>query len=347
MQPYFSLGDFPRCCYNFRNELRNHLKNKSMQPRNIMGKASFLAVLRLWAKGRSTHAPPLPPIVCGVRSMYGKIFEEIFDSTIVAHGSNVVYVFMSMIVLSDKEGYLRITAPALAARIVMHLPDVESAIKILEKPDPNSNTPDFDGRRIVSISEITNGQERRGWVVVNKDKFREIGSLEDRKDQNKEAKRRQRMKDKLKIADMSSSVSIGQPRSAMSAHTDTDTNADTNINTLSSKTRREVVSFKKEALEVLNFLNQEANRSFRPVEANLAMITARLQSGATVPNCKGIIVRKCREWKGSPQEKYLRPETLFNKTKFESYLGERPGDLCNAQNAAQSSSDELAQTVEP
>ena len=79
------------------------------------------------------------------------------------------------------------------------------------------------------------------------------------------------------------------------------------------------------ASRILDFLNEKAGRSFRPVPANLDPIRARLADGATEANCRGIIARKVREWAGNPKmAPYLRPETLFNRTKFESYLGERP-----------------------
>ena len=37
---------------------------------------------------------------------------------------------------------------------------------------------------------------------------------------------------------------------------------------------------------------------------------------------KKVIDKKCAEWKGGDMEKYLRPETLFKRSKFESYLNE-------------------------
>ena len=82
---------------------------------------------------------------------------------------------------------------------------------------------------------------------------------------------------------------------------------------------------KADALTVLNFLNAKANRSFRPVETTLRPIIARLGSGVSVSECKGVIIRKAREWENDPKMRaFLRPETLFNATKFESYLGEKP-----------------------
>ncbi len=75
--------------------------------------------------------------------------------------------------------------------------------------------------------------------------------------------------------------------------------------------------------EVLQFLNAKAGRNYRPVKANIELIAARIKEGATVDECRQVIAKKCREWIGDPkQEIYLRPATLFNRTKFAQYQGE-------------------------
>ncbi len=79
---------------------------------------------------------------------------------------------------------------------------------------------------------------------------------------------------------------------------------------------------KKDAQEVLDFLNLKTGKNFRGVDTNLDFIVARLKSNVTVQDCKSLVARKWMEWKGGDMEKYLRPSTLFNKTKFEQYLGE-------------------------
>lgn len=80
---------------------------------------------------------------------------------------------------------------------------------------------------------------------------------------------------------------------------------------------------KSQALEVLDFLNKKTGKQFRSVDTNLNLIMARLNTGATVIDCRQIIARKYREWKDNPEmTKYLRPETLFAAKKFESYIGE-------------------------
>lgn len=80
---------------------------------------------------------------------------------------------------------------------------------------------------------------------------------------------------------------------------------------------------KKQAVEILQFLNEKTGRAYRPVDTNLKLIMARLKSGASVMDCRQIIAKKTREWKNDTKmAEYLRPATLFNATKFEQYLGE-------------------------
>lgn len=80
--------------------------------------------------------------------------------------------------------------------------------------------------------------------------------------------------------------------------------------------------FKVEAESLITFLNEKTGKQFRPVEANLDMVASRLKEGVTVEDCRAMIAKKSREWKGTEMEQYLRPATLFNKTKFAQYIGE-------------------------
>lgn len=81
--------------------------------------------------------------------------------------------------------------------------------------------------------------------------------------------------------------------------------------------------YRGEAKTVLSFLNDKTGKKFREVEVNLSVIESRLRSGVDVQTCKTLIARKVRDWTPKPEMvPYLRPETLFNKTKFETYLAE-------------------------
>lgn len=124
--------------------------------------------------------------------MYGKIFGDIYGSSLMVHGGDTVYVFISMIVLSDAEGFLREHASAFANRIGKDLVAVQQAIRHLEAPDAESSSPDHDGKRIVSLRELTGGEENRGWLVVNKKKYKFLASKEDQREATKHRVRKHR-----------------------------------------------------------------------------------------------------------------------------------------------------------
>jgi len=78
-----------------------------------------------------------------------------------------------------------------------------------------------------------------------------------------------------------------------------------------------------ESKEVLAFLNEKSGKKYREVGVNLDLIVSRLKSGVTAQQCKTLVMRKVRDW-GTDEKmsRFLRPETLFNRTKFEAYLAE-------------------------
>lgn len=72
--------------------------------------------------------------------------------------------------------------------------------------------------------------------------------------------------------------------------------------------------------EILQFLNEKSGRDFRLVSSHLDPIRSRLsESGVTLDGCRVMIERQVKLWKGTAQEEYLRPSTLFGKEKFASY----------------------------
>ena len=90
---------------------------------------------------------------------------------------------------------------------------------------------------------------------------------------------------------------------------------------------REKITSKKgattdQAVEtVISHLNELARTRYRPTKADtIKLITARLKEGYSVDDLKLVVSYKCDEWMGTDMQKYLRPETLFRPSKFESYL---------------------------
>jgi uncharacterized phage protein (TIGR02220 family) len=90
--------------------------------------------------------------------------------------------------------------------------------------------------------------------------------------------------------------------------------------------------FSDDAHAILECLNAVAGRDFKPVAANLQHIQARLNEGAGVFECNVMIQRMVKLWGNDPKmRQYLRPETLFNATKFQGYYQARHDPLPGEQ----------------
>lgn len=90
--------------------------------------------------------------------------------------------------------------------------------------------------------------------------------------------------------------------------------------------RREVSSeLRAHSVLVLQFLNEEAGRSFGEVEEHLRMIRGRISDCQDdICGIKEMISRQVKMWKGDPKmDQYLRPQTLFAKSNFRSYYDDR------------------------
>lgn len=80
--------------------------------------------------------------------------------------------------------------------------------------------------------------------------------------------------------------------------------------------------------EIILYLNKKTGSNYNPDSKQAdKFIKARLEDGFVLDEFMAVIDNKCRDWIGTDQAKYLRPETLFG-TKFESYLNQ-PGKVVN------------------
>lgn len=104
---------------------------------------------------------------------------------------------------------------------------------------------------------------------------------------------------------------------------------------------------------VLHKLNELTGRTFRETDKNLSMIAARLaEADVTVEGCVEMIKRQVDRWSNDAKmSEFLRPETLFNSTKFDSYyasrllpVGERPA-ATNSRNGSIAGSDGTAAAI--
>jgi hypothetical protein len=117
------------------------------------------------------------------------MFKSIFDGSLYGQFEPTV-VFMAMLVIAEREGIVDMTRQAIAARCGFPINIVERGIAELEKPDPQSRTPDEDGRRIIRLEETRDW----GWRITNYEKYEKIRSAEERREYFRLKKREQRAK---------------------------------------------------------------------------------------------------------------------------------------------------------
>ena len=235
---------------------------------------------------------------------YTKLFSEIIASTVWREPDHVRLVWITMLALKDRWHIVSASIPGLADFAKVGLEQCEEALEVLSSPDTYSRTKENEGRRIKRVEG--------GWLILNGEKYRNKMSLDERREYQRIKQSEYRKKDKEK-----QHLSLTcQQSSQRFTHTEADTEADKRTTTtLSDKS--------DDALTVLSFLNEKSGRAYRPVGANLDLIKARLKEGYTVQDLKTLTARKCREWReDDTMKKFMRPATLYNKTKCAQYIGE-------------------------
>lgn len=93
--------------------------------------------------------------------MYAKLFGRITESSLMEEEITTRYVFVMFLAMADPRGYVIGTDLAISRRLNMPLRDFEAAVTVLLAPDPNSNSLEEEGRRIVS------SDTERGYRIVN------------------------------------------------------------------------------------------------------------------------------------------------------------------------------------
>lgn len=146
--------------------------------------------------------------------MYGKIFESIYDGTLVEDWRALI-TFQQFIVLCDADGIVDMTPTAISRRTGIPIEHIKAGIEILEHSDPFSRTKNDDGKRITRLDD----HRPWGWSIVNHQKYKMMQDAETIRTQNRERKRKQRLKEK----EPSRLVTPGHASHAMSRYTDTDT----------------------------------------------------------------------------------------------------------------------------
>ncbi len=115
---------------------------------------------------------------------YTKLFNSILASTIWREDDKTRLVWITLLALTDTNGVVEASLPGLADLARVSLEDCERALENLHKPDKYSRSKDHDGRRIETIDG--------GWLVLNRAKYRDKMSADDKRERDRNRQRRHR-----------------------------------------------------------------------------------------------------------------------------------------------------------
>jgi hypothetical protein len=153
--------------------------------------------------------------------MYGKVFEQFFDSSINEEQLHVRFVFIGMLTLSDSAGRLDITRPALARRLNLPADKVDDALERLSAPDPFSRDTEGEGRRIIPLDPPRSW----GWIVVNKSAYQDRRDFDLEREKTRARVQRHRGK-KTRMATAALHVTAGNACNPTETETETDTDTE-------------------------------------------------------------------------------------------------------------------------
>ncbi|MES2339273.1 MAG: hypothetical protein V4537_14360 [Pseudomonadota bacterium] len=118
---------------------------------------------------------------------YAKLFGSILQSSIWDLPPEECKVWVTLLALKDRDGLVSASLPGLAHEARLPRDVVQRALNIFLAPDPDSRSPENEGRRIEGVLGI-------GWRILNNSRYRDLESIDDRR--KKGAERQQRHRDR-------------------------------------------------------------------------------------------------------------------------------------------------------
>lgn len=109
--------------------------------------------------------------------MYAKVFRQLWDGTL-ADPWQAWAVFVFLLAHADAQDNVNMTVERIAERAHLPVADVRAGLAVLEAPDPESQTPDHEGRRIVRLD----AHRTWGWHIVNRAAYKRIRDESERRD---------------------------------------------------------------------------------------------------------------------------------------------------------------------
>jgi hypothetical protein len=115
---------------------------------------------------------------------FTKLFSSITLSSVWHEDDQTLRVWITLLALADRHGYVGASVPGLATAARVPIPKVEEALAKFMAPDPYSRSKEHEGRRIAEAD--------RGWSLLNYQRFRDMRDEETRRAYERERKRQQR-----------------------------------------------------------------------------------------------------------------------------------------------------------
>lgn len=117
---------------------------------------------------------------------FTKLFSSITESTVWCEPMATRLVWITLLAMADKDGCVWASVPGLANRARVSIDEADIALRCFLSPDAYSRTPDREGRRIEAIDG--------GWCLLNHAKYRQMASIEDRKDYQRQWDEKRRVR---------------------------------------------------------------------------------------------------------------------------------------------------------
>ena len=96
---------------------------------------------------------------------FAKLYASIVTSSVWCENHATVRVWIAMLAMADADGMVEGSVPGFANLARVSQDEMRAAIDKLSAPDPDSRTPDYEGRRIEAIPG--------GWLILNHGKYRQ------------------------------------------------------------------------------------------------------------------------------------------------------------------------------
>jgi hypothetical protein len=98
---------------------------------------------------------------------YAKVFDSLLTSSLWCHEHYVIRIWIAMLARCNQQGVVEGSIPGFASLCRVTREELEHTLEVLLAPDPDSRTPDRDGRRL----EVVPG----GWRILNYKAYRARG----------------------------------------------------------------------------------------------------------------------------------------------------------------------------